>query len=176
MHQPKLDAEKWFHVILRTPLPLPKWNTKLFFFIFNLPPTHTKQTNNQTKPDVEVEFNTSKLGVRVNSRPDRLGLWVAAVTQDAPLEAQNRVKVNSHIISVNDKEVYNMPFEDAVKLFGSLTLPITVKFRPVLLDLVLSIFFFVCLFFFVDMCFFILFFSFEIAKRDFCKADTQNTQ
>ena len=82
------------------------------------------------KPDIFLEFNTSKLGIRVRGGDDKQGLYVAAVTNEAPLQAKDKIVQGSQIISVNEHNLENTPFDQAVEYFAQLTLPIQVRFRP----------------------------------------------
>eukprot|EP01084_Bolivina_argentea_P058196 106277_1 len=92
-----------------------------------------RQTSNpvvSNKPDIYFEFSTSKLGIRVRSGDDKQGLYVAAVTNEAPPSAKDKVPEGSQIISVNERNLEHSPFDEAVEHFAQLTLPITVRFRP----------------------------------------------
>eukprot|EP01084_Bolivina_argentea_P161660 281407_1 len=92
-----------------------------------------RQTANpvvSNKPDVYLEFNTSKLGIRVRSGENKTGLYVAAVTNEAPPAAKDKIPEGAQIISVNEHVLENAPFDSAVEHFAKLTLPITVRFRP----------------------------------------------
>eukprot|EP01084_Bolivina_argentea_P152698 266324_1 len=82
------------------------------------------------KPDVCVEFSTSKLGIRVRGGDDKMGLYVAAVTNEAPSNTRDKIPEGAQIISVNEHNLEGTPFDKAVEHFAQLTLPITVRFRP----------------------------------------------
>lgn len=83
-----------------------------------------------SKPDVFLEFDTSKLGIRVRGGDNKMGLYVAAITNEAPVHAKGKIPDGAQIISVNAKSIEHMPFDNAVKHFAQLSLPITVQFRP----------------------------------------------
>mmetsp|Transcript_76109 Transcript_76109/g.93450 ORF Transcript_76109/g.93450 Transcript_76109/m.93450 type:complete len:390 (+) Transcript_76109:53-1222(+) len=76
-----------------------------------------------------LKFNSSKLGIKVRSTDDKIGLFVASVTPDAPIDARDKVVPNTQIVKVNEHNLLNMPFDNAVELFAGLTLPITVTFK-----------------------------------------------
>mmetsp|Transcript_32150 Transcript_32150/g.28211 ORF Transcript_32150/g.28211 Transcript_32150/m.28211 type:complete len:303 (+) Transcript_32150:33-941(+) len=82
------------------------------------------------KPDIYLEFNTSKLGIRVRGGDNKQGLYVAAVTNEAPPQAKDKIIEGAQIISVNEHNLENAPFDQAVEHFAQLTLPIQVRFRP----------------------------------------------
>lgn len=82
------------------------------------------------KPDIFLEFNTSKLGIRVRGGENKQGLYVAAVTNEAPPQAKDKIIEGAQIISVNEHNLENTPFDQAVEHFAQLTLPIQVRFRP----------------------------------------------
>ena len=82
------------------------------------------------KPDVFLEFDTSKLGIRVRGGDDKMGLYVAAITNDAPEHAKGKIPDGAQIISVNGVNLENMLFDKAVEHFAQLSLPISVQFRP----------------------------------------------
>merc|ERR1719334_1241640 len=82
------------------------------------------------KPDIVLEFSTSKLGIRVRSSDSKVGLFVAAVTDEAPASTKEKVPVGAQIISVNEHNLENSPFDTAVEHFAQLSLPISVRFRP----------------------------------------------
>lgn len=77
-----------------------------------------------------MEFNTSKLGIRVRGGTDKKGLFVACVTAEAPNGAKEKIPDGAQIISVNKHNLENESFDKAVEHFAQLTLPITVVFRP----------------------------------------------
>eukprot|EP00484_Ammonia_sp_Unknown_P024773 CAMPEP_0197033262 /NCGR_PEP_ID=MMETSP1384-20130603/11719_1 /TAXON_ID=29189 /ORGANISM="Ammonia sp." /LENGTH=287 /DNA_ID=CAMNT_0042463051 /DNA_START=31 /DNA_END=894 /DNA_ORIENTATION=+ len=92
-----------------------------------------RQTANpvvSSKPDIFLEFNTSKLGIRVRGGDNKQGLYVAAVTNEAPPQARDVVPEGAQIISVNEHNLEKAPFDEAVEHFAQLTLPISVRFRP----------------------------------------------
>jgi len=84
-----------------------------------------------TKPDITLEFTTSKLGIRVRGGDDKMGLYVAAVTAEAPPQARDVADLEgAQIICVNEHNLENTTFDVAVEHFAQLTLPIKVRFRP----------------------------------------------
>merc|ERR1712154_452664 len=82
------------------------------------------------KPDIYLEFSTSKLSIRVRGGDNKVGLFVAAVTNEAPPNAKDKIPEGAQIISVNEHNLEQSPFDEAVEHFAQLTLPITVRFRP----------------------------------------------
>merc|ERR1712228_789456 len=70
------------------------------------------------KPDIFLKFDTSKLGVRVRGGDDKMGLFVAAITEEAPEHAKGKIPDGAQIISVNAKNLENMPFDKAVEHFA----------------------------------------------------------
>ena len=92
-----------------------------------------RQTANpvvNNKPDIYLEFSTSKLGIRVRGGDNKQGLFVAAITNEAPQQAREQLPEGSQIISVNEHNLENTPFDQAVEHFAQLSLPIKVRFRP----------------------------------------------
>ncbi|ETO33628.1 E3 ubiquitin ligase triad3 [Reticulomyxa filosa] len=80
--------------------------------------------------DIEVDFHSSTLGIKVSPKEDDRGLRVSEVTKDATENVRKLIRPGYEIIQVNEHKIESAPFNDSVELFRRLTLPIRVKFRP----------------------------------------------
>eukprot|EP01084_Bolivina_argentea_P186900 322055_1 len=90
------------------------------------------QTSNlviSDKSNISVKYKNSNLGIHVRCGDDKQGLFVSAVTNEAPSLVKERIPEGSQIISVNKHNLEHSSFDEGIKHFAQETPPITIHFR-----------------------------------------------